>query len=98
MPVLIGLTQFTVHYYDLSSYFLELLILYVFLKNIDSRYGQTMMTIMGLVVVSALNREAAEVSVAMVALLLLTRFGATRRVIWSIVGMVAMLGGDVCGV
>ncbi len=34
VPVLLGLTQFTVHYYDLSSYFLELLILYVFLKNI----------------------------------------------------------------
>ncbi len=98
VPVLLGLTQFTVHYYDLSSYFLELLILYVFLKNIDSRYGQTMTTIMGLIVLSTLNREAAEVSVAMVALLLLTRFGATRRVIWSIVGMVAMLGSDVCGV
>ena len=88
VPVLLGLTQFTVHYYDLSSYFLELLILYVFLKNIDSRYGWTMTMIMGLVVVATLNREAAEVSVAMVALLLLTRFGATRRVVWSMVGMV----------
>jgi hypothetical protein len=89
MPVLIGLTQFTVHYYDLSSYFLELLILYVFLKNIDSRYGQTMTTVMGLIVLSALNRESAGVSVALIAVLLLTRFGATRRVIWSIVGMAA---------
>jgi hypothetical protein len=88
VPVLIGLTQFTVHYYDLSSYFLELLILYVFLKNIDGRYGQTMTTIMGLVVLSTLNRESAEVSVALVAVLLLTRFGATRRVVWSVVGMV----------
>src|SRR5580698_2798245 len=82
IPVLLGLTQFTVHYYDLSGYFLELLILYVFLKN------QSMLLIMGLVVLTTLNREAAEVSVAMVALLLLTRFGATRRVIWNIVGMV----------
>jgi hypothetical protein len=89
VPVLIGLTQFTVHYYDLSSYFLELLILYVFLKNIDSRYGQTMTMIMGLVVLSTLNRESAEVSVALIALLLVTRYGATRRVIWSIVGMAA---------
>ncbi len=88
VPVLLGLTQFTVHYYDLASYFLELLILYVFLKNIDGRYGQTMAMIMGLVVLATLNREAAEVSVAMVALLLLTRFGATRRVFWSIAGMV----------
>jgi len=88
VPVLLGLTQFTVHYYDLSSYFLELLILYVFLKNIGSRYSQTMTTIMGLVVVSALNRESAEVSVAMVAVLLLTRYGATRRVLWNIAGMV----------
>ncbi len=88
VPVLLGLTQFTVHYYDLASYFLELLIFYVFLKNIDSRYGQTMAMIMGLVVLATLNREAAEVSVAMVALLLLTRFGATRRVFWSIAGMV----------
>ncbi|HEV3412832.1 MAG TPA: hypothetical protein VG101_10150 [Puia sp.] len=88
VPILLGLTQFTVHYYDLSSYFLELLILYVFLKNIDSRYGQTMTTIMGLVVLSTLNRESAEVSVALIAVLLLTRFGATRRVVWSIVGMV----------
>jgi hypothetical protein len=89
VPVLIGLTQFTVHYYDLSSYFLQLLVLYVFLKNIDSRYAQTMMTIMGLIVLSTLNRESAEVSVAMIALLLLTKYGATRRVIWSIAGMAA---------
>jgi hypothetical protein len=89
VPVLIGLTQFTVHYYDLSSYFLELLILYVFLKNIDSRYSQTMTTIMGLIVLSTLNRESAEVSVALIAVLLLTRYGATRRAIWSIVGMAA---------
>jgi len=88
VPVLLGLTQFTVHYYDLLSYFLELLILYVFLKNIDSRYGQTMTMVMGLIVLSTLNRESAVVSVAMVALLLLTRYGATRRVVWSIVGMV----------
>ena len=89
VPVLIGLSQFTVHYYDLSSYFLQLLILYVFLKNIDGRYSQTMTTIMGLIVLSTLNRESAEVSVAMIALLLLTRYGATRRVVWSIVGMAA---------
>ena len=88
VPVLLGLTQLTVHYYDLSSYFLELFILYVFLKNIDRRYSQTMTMVMGLVVLSTLNRESAEVSVAMVALLLLTRFEATRRVVWSIVGMV----------
>jgi hypothetical protein len=88
VPILLGLTQFTVHYYDLSSYFLELLILYVFLKNIDIRYGQTMISIMGLIVLSTLNRESAEVSVALIAILLLTRFGATRRVMWSIAGMV----------
>jgi hypothetical protein len=89
VPVLLGMTQFTVHYYDFSSYFLELLILYVFLKNIDSRYGQTMTTVMGLIVLSTLNRESAEVSVALIAVVLLTRFGARRRVIWSIVGMAA---------
>jgi hypothetical protein len=83
VPVVIGLTQFTVHYYDLSSYFLELLILYVFLKN------QSMLLIMGLIVLSALNRESAEVSVAMIALLLLTKYGATRWVMWNMVGMVA---------
>ncbi len=83
VPVLIGLSQFTVHYYDLSSYFLQLLILYVFLKN------QSMLLIMGLIVLSTLNRESAEVSVAMIALLLVTRYGATRRVIWNIVGMAA---------
>lgn len=87
VPVLVGLTQFAVHYYDLSSYFLQLLILYIFLKNIDNRYGQTMTTIMGLIVLSTLNRESAEVSVALIALLLLTKYGATRRVIWSVAGM-----------
>jgi hypothetical protein len=89
VPILIGLTQFAVHYYDLSSYFFELLILYVFLKNINSRYGLTMTTIMGLVILSTLNRESAEVSVAMIAVVLLTRFGATRRVVWSVTGMAA---------
>jgi len=89
VPILLGLTQFTVHYYDLSSYFLQLLILYVFLKNIDNRYSQTMTTIMVLIALSTLNRESAEVSVAMIAVLLLTKYGTTRRVIWSVIGMVA---------
>jgi hypothetical protein len=86
-PVMIGFTQFAVHYYDLSSYFLELLTLYVFLKGIGQRYGQTMGIVMALIVVSALNRESAEVSVALVGVLLLARFGLTRRVVWSIAGM-----------
>ena len=89
VPVLIGLTEFTVHYYDLSSYFLELLILYVFLKNIDTKFGQTMGSIMGLIVLSTVNRESAEVSVALISVLLVTKFGVTKRVIGNVVGMVA---------
>lgn len=61
---MIGFTQFSVHYYDLSSYFLELLILYVFLKGIDLRVGQTMM-----------------------AMLLISRVGTTRKVDWNILGL-----------
>lgn len=87
VPVLIGFTQFTVHYYDLSSYFLELLILYVALKGIDTRFRQSMIKIIGLIVVSALNRESAEVSMALIVMMLVSKFGVTKKVVWSISGI-----------
>jgi hypothetical protein len=87
VPILIGLTEFTVCCYDVSSYFFQLLVLYVFLRWSDRYYLLSLLGIGVLIVLSTLNRESSALSVSMVALLLLTRYGINRKVILSIAGI-----------
>jgi hypothetical protein len=89
LPLLICLSQFTVCCYDVSSYFFQLLILYILLKFSDRYYWGSIATIGLLIVASTLNRESSALSVSMVALLLLTRYGINRKVLTGI-GVVAV--------
>jgi hypothetical protein len=87
VPVLISLTEFTVSVYDVSSFFFQLLILYIFLRYSARHYMATMLVIAALIVLSTLNRETSSLSVSMISLLLLTRYGITRKSISGIAGM-----------
>jgi hypothetical protein len=83
VPVVISLSQFVVCCYDVSSYFFQLLILYIFLKYID-RYRMLTLSIIGaLLIISTLNRESSALSVSMIILLLLAKYGINRRTILS---------------
>lgn len=75
VPVVIGLSQFVVCCYDVSSYFFQLLILYIFLRYFDRNRAITLIMIGALLILSTLNRESSALSISMIALLLLTRYG-----------------------
>lgn len=89
-PMLICLSQFTVCCYDVSSYFFQLLILYLFLQFFDRYYWGSIFTIGALIVLSTLNRESSALSVSMVGLLLLTRYGINRKILYSISALAAV--------
>lgn len=86
-PMLICLSQFTVCCYDVSSYFFQLLVLYIFLRFSDRYYWITLASIGGLIALSTLNRESSALSVSMITLLLLTQFGIKRKIWYSIFGI-----------
>ncbi len=79
VPVIIGLSEFTVCCYDVSSYFFQLLILYIFLRWSSTRFWITITVIAILIILSTLNRESSALSVSMMTILLCTRFGVNRR-------------------
>ena len=83
VPIVIGLSQFVVCCYDVSSYFFQLLILYLFLKYIDRYRTATLIGIGTLLIISTVNRESSALSVSMVVLLLLTRYGINRQTLIS---------------
>ncbi len=87
VPILIGLTEFTVSVYDVSSFFYQLLILYIFFRWINRHFWRTLVAIAALFALSTLNRETSALSVSLVSLLLLTRFGITPKTIAAIAGI-----------
>jgi hypothetical protein len=89
VPILIGLSQFTVCCYDVSSYFFQLLIIYIFLRFADRHYWGTMLSIGALVILSTVNRESSALSVSMAAILLLTRYGLTRKTLIGVGALAA---------
>jgi hypothetical protein len=88
VPLLIGISEFTVTCYDVSGYFFQLLILYLYLLLNRRRYWLSLWVIAILVMLSTLNRESSALSVSMVAALLLGNYGLKRKALLGI----ALLG------
>jgi hypothetical protein len=84
IPLIIGLTEFAVTFYDTCSYFLQLLILYIFLRYIDRMYWLTLAGVGLLIILSTINRESSFISVSMISVLLLTRYRLSRKIAISI--------------
>jgi hypothetical protein len=61
--------------YDVSSYFFQLLAIYLFLKFHEEHPVLSVVTMSIVVVVSTLNRESSALSVSILAVLLLMRYG-----------------------
>lgn len=89
VPMLIGLSQFTVCCYDVSSYFFQLVIVYIFLRFAERYYWTTILAIGALIILSTTNRESSALSVSMVSVLLLARYGLNPRTLTG-VGMMAL--------
>ncbi len=87
VPITIGITQFTVACYDVSSYFFQLLILYIFLRFNHRQFWGTMIAVCALLIVSTTNRESSALSVSIIAVLLLTQYGFVRKSLIAIAAM-----------
>lgn len=83
--LLINFTQFVVCPYDISSYFFQLLIIFVFLKYFDTQYIITLTAICLLLIISTLNRESSALTVSFLILVIFCRSGLQKRSIFSVV-------------
>lgn len=84
VPIVICLSEFVVCCYDVSSYFFQLLALYVYLKFFERHFVLTLGILCVLIILSTMNRESSALSVSLLSLLLLLKYGLTRKVMISI--------------
>lgn len=92
-----GLTQFVMVPYDVSSYFFLLLFFLLFLKYLEKSTPALLFLLCLLVVLSALNRETAALSIAVAATLLYSRFGLSRKSLLPILALVGSFLGVYLG-
>ncbi len=78
VPLVIGISEFTVACYDVSGYFFQLLILYIFLRWNRRHYWICLSSLALLTILSTINRESSALSVAMIAVLLFSNYGFKR--------------------
>ena len=89
VPLLIGISEFTVCCYDISSYFFQLLILDIFLQWNRQRYWLSLAAITMLIILSTLNRESSALSVSIITVLLIGRYGLNWKTVAGI-GLMAV--------
>jgi len=83
VPLMIDITQYTLVPYDVSSYFFQLLIMFIFLSFYETRYILAMVSIFVLLILSTLNRESSALSVAFMVAVLILRDGFKMRAFTS---------------
>jgi hypothetical protein len=83
VPLMIDITQYTLVPYDVSAYFFQLLIMFIFLKFYETRYILALISICLLLILSTLNRESSALSVAFMVAVLIIRDGFKMRVFTS---------------
>lgn len=83
VPSLINLTQYTVVPYDVSGYFFQLLIMFIFLSFYETRYILAMISICLLLILSTLNRESSALNVAFMINILILRDGFKTKAFTS---------------
>lgn len=81
VPVVINLSQFCVVPYDTSSYFFQLLILYIFLRFYETHFLASLGAILILIALSTANRESSAISVAFLALISILKYGMTKKAV-----------------
>ena len=81
----IGLTQFVIVPYDISSYFFLLLFTLVFMRYFDKSSGSALILPLLLIVIATLNRESSALSLSFAASVLLVRYGFRKEMILPLV-------------
>jgi hypothetical protein len=83
IPILIALTQYVVCPYDISSYFFQLLTIWIFLKYYDKFPIISLFLLCALLILSTLNRESSALSVSLLFVMLYSKYGFSKRTIIS---------------
>jgi len=81
--LIINFSQFVVSPYDVSSYFFQLLIFYLFLSFSDKDFYFTIGCISALIFISTLNRESSALSISLASILLYKKLGISQKTILS---------------
>src|ERR1700761_4549910 len=89
IAMIVALSSYVIVFYDTSSYFFQVLMLYVYFKFIDRHFWRTIGALGILTIISTTNRESSALSVSILSLLLLTKFGATQK---SLMGIATIAG------
>jgi len=82
--IVINLSQFALYFYDVSSYFFLLLILYIFLRYEKEDYPLAMTAICALIILSTLNRESSALSAALIATFLVKKFNFSLKTLFGV--------------
>ena len=81
----IGLTQFVIVPYDVSSYFLLLLFFYFLLEYVEKNTTSNLLILIVLMIFSTLNRESSALSLSLMATVLYMKFGLKKERILPVV-------------
>lgn len=77
--LVIAISQFVIVPYDVSSYFFLLLFFLVFLLYAERKSGVLLFSLVGVLIISAINRETAALSISLAATLLWKKYGFTKN-------------------
>ncbi|SEL64468.1 hypothetical protein SAMN04488505_102750 [Chitinophaga rupis] len=92
VPLLICLTQYVVCPYDISSYFFQLLIIFIYFKISNKYYWLTLFLVCFLLILATLNRESSALTVSFLVVLTLCKFGFTQKtIIFNILIIISFL-------
>ena len=84
----IGISQFVLVPYDVSSYFLILIFFWFLLKYLEQTSAKNLIILVAILAISTVNRESSALSISLAATLLYTKFGIKKESIFP----VAVLG------
>lgn len=77
----IGLTQFVIVPYDVSSYFFLLVFFFVLIKYLENSTSPNLLILAVLMIISTLNRESSALSLSLMATVLYAKFGLKKECI-----------------
>lgn len=81
----IGLTQFVIVPYDVSSYFFLLLFFYFLLEYVEKNTTSNLLILIVLMILSTLNRESSALSLSLMATVVYMKFGLKKERILPVV-------------
>lgn len=80
----IGISQFVLVPYDVSSYFLILIFFWFLLKYLEQTSAKNLIILVAILAISTVNRESSALSISLAATLLFAKFGIRKESIFPV--------------